>query len=97
MHYLCISQTVVVAVFVAFLGVSYALPVQEETHINTDVLQHTEIRDEAGQYSLSYLTSNGIAVAEQGALKPNKAGTDNVLVKQVNVLYNIYSYPDKCS
>lgn len=61
-----------------------AKPAQEVSHINTDVLQHTEIRDEAGQYSLSYLTADGIAVAEQGALKPTQDGTDNVLVRQVD-------------
>lgn len=46
------------------------------------LLQHTETRDEFGQYALSYLTGDGIAVAEQAALKPTADGTDNVLVKQ---------------
>lgn len=67
-------------------GASLAMPAQEVSKINTDVLQHTEIRDEAGQYSLSYLTADGIAFSEQGALKPNHDGTDNVLVKQVNLI-----------
>lgn len=48
------------------------------------ILEHTEVRDEAGQYSLSYLTANGIAVAEQGALKPNADRTDNVLTIRVS-------------
>lgn len=51
------------------------------------VLQRTEIRDEAGQYALSYLTGDGIAVAEQGALKRTLDGTDNVLVKQGSYAY----------
>lgn len=75
-----------VAVCVVMLGAAMGMPTQEVSNINTDVLQHTEIRDEAGQYSLSYLTADGIAFAEQGALKPNRDGTDNVLVKQVELI-----------
>lgn len=71
---------------IALFGVALAMPAADVSHLNVPVnpvLQHTEIRDEAGQYALSYLTANGIAFAEQGALKPNREGTDNVLVQQV--------------
>ena len=60
-------------------GVAMALPAPTVVPI----LQRTEVRDEAGQYALSYLTGDGIAVAEQGALKPTADGKDNVLVQQV--------------
>lgn len=82
-YYLTLRAQTLVACVVALFGAAIAIPIQETSHVNTDVLQHTEIRDEAGQYSLSYLTADGIAFSEQGALKPNQAGTDNVLVKQV--------------
>lgn len=60
-----------------------AVPIPEAPLDYIPVLQKTEVRDDAGQYALSYLTGNGIAFAEQGALKPTADGTDNVLVKQV--------------
>lgn len=51
------------------------------------LLQRTEVRDEAGQYALSYLTADGIAFAEQGALKQSPDGTSNVLVVQGSYSY----------
>nr|CAD7256736.1 unnamed protein product [Timema shepardi] len=51
------------------------------------VLQRTEVRDEAGQFSLSYLSGDGTTLNEQGALKPTADGTDNVLVKQGSFSY----------
>lgn len=60
-----------------------AVPIPEAPLDYIPTLQRTEIRDDAGQYALSYLTGNGIAVAQQGALKPTIDGTDNVLVAQV--------------
>lgn len=51
------------------------------------LLERTEVRDNAGQYALSYLTGDGIAVAEQGALKPTADGTGSVLVKQGSYAY----------
>lgn len=68
-------------------GAALALPTPDVSHLNLaiPVLQRTEVRDEAGQYALSYLTADGIAFAEQGALKPTRNGHDNVLVKQVRI------------
>lgn len=43
------------------------------------VLEHTEVRDDAGQYSYRYLTSDGSAATQQGALVQNDAGDGNVL------------------
>lgn len=51
------------------------------------LLERTEVRDDVGQYALSYLTGDGIAVAEQGALKPTADGQRNVLVKQGSYAY----------
>lgn len=51
------------------------------------LLERTEVRDNVGQYALSYLTGDGIAVAEQGALKPTADGTGSVLVKQGSYAY----------
>ncbi|XP_047106418.1 larval cuticle protein LCP-22-like [Schistocerca piceifrons] len=52
-----------------------------------DTLFRNEIRDEFGQYSLVYQTSNGITVTEQGELQPNHDGTDYVLVKKGSYSY----------
>lgn len=49
------------------------------------VLQHTEVHDEHGQYALSYVTANGIAAADQGALK--HIGNTNVFVRQGSYTY----------
>lgn len=73
-------QTIVA--FVAILGVAIAFPQNE-------VLSRSEIRDDFNQFALSYSTSNGISVAQQGALKalPNERGVDNVLVQQGSYAY----------
>lgn len=62
---------IVFAALVAFAAAG-ALP-------PTSVLEHTEVRDEAGQYSVRYLTENGIALAERGILVPNADRTENTL------------------
>lgn len=73
------------AVFVAVaISASVALPTPREP---VPILQRTEIRDKDGQFALSYLTGDGTAVAQQGALKPTADGKDNVLVTQVSVLW----------
>lgn len=65
------------------MGVALAAPAPIGYHV-VPVLQHTEVRDEAGQFALSFLTGDGTAVAQQGALKQTADGTDNVLVTQVS-------------
>nr|CAD7459256.1 unnamed protein product [Timema tahoe]CAD7585650.1 unnamed protein product [Timema genevievae] len=47
------------------------------------VLQRSEVRDEVGHYE----SADGTRVSEQGILKPNADGTDNVLVKQGSFSY----------
>ncbi|XP_063230933.1 endocuticle structural glycoprotein SgAbd-2-like [Bacillus rossius redtenbacheri] len=71
------------------LAVVAALPAYEEPPRRgvIPVLQRTEVRDEFGQFSLSYLTGDGTALTEQGALKPSQDGRDLVLVKQGSVSY----------
>nr|CAD7400933.1 unnamed protein product [Timema poppensis] len=51
------------------------------------VLQRSEARDEVGQFYLNYESADGTRVSEQGILKPNADGTDNVLVKQGSFSY----------
>lgn len=51
------------------------------------ILTRSEIRDEFNQYALSYSTADGIAVAQQGALKQTADGLDNVLVQQGSYAY----------
>lgn len=46
------------------------------------ILTRSEIRDDLNQFALSYSTGDGQAATAQGALKPNSAGTGNVLVQQ---------------
>lgn len=79
-----ISAQTLCVVVVAMCTVVLAAPAPDVSHLPAaGFLEHTEVRDEAGQYALSFLTANGIAFTEQGALKPNQDGTGNVLVKQV--------------
>lgn len=65
-------------VLISILGVVYSA--------NLPALQRTEIRDSSGQYAFAYLTPDGTAVSEQGALKLNADGTDHVIIVQVNIL-----------
>ncbi|GLH03052.1 Cuticle protein CP14.6 [Gryllus bimaculatus] len=51
------------------------------------VLQRTDVRDDVGQFSLSYLSGDGTSVSEQGALKPTADHKDHVLVKQGSYQY----------
>lgn len=50
-------------------------------------LLYSEIRDDAGQYSLTYSTPNGQSHSEQALLKRNAEGTGNILVKQGSFSY----------
>lgn len=50
-------------------------------HIPT--LQRTEIHDQHGQYALTYATVDGVAVAQQGALKTSEDGKSRFIVVQV--------------
>lgn len=74
--------------FIAVLGVAMALPAPQSIGV-VPILTRSEIRDDFNQFALSYSSSNGIAVAQQGALKavqtPN--GLDNVLVQQGSYAY----------
>ncbi|XP_037033003.1 cuticle protein CP14.6-like [Bradysia coprophila] len=65
---------ITIFVLVAFVGATFA------AHI--PIVSQSAVQDESGQYAISYSTGNGISAVEQGALKPNAAGTDNVLTKQ---------------
>lgn len=64
-------------------GVALAAPRPDGIIIPT--IERSDVQDAAGQYAFSYSTGNGISHVEQGALKPNLARTDNILVKQVSI------------
>lgn len=53
--------------------------------VGSPVLTRSEIRDDYGQFALSYNTANGLSVAQRGALKP--IGTGTALVQE-----GAYSY-----
>ncbi|XP_055693213.1 endocuticle structural glycoprotein ABD-5-like [Lutzomyia longipalpis] len=75
----------VIAILVIFASLAAAVPLPDGLEPHIPVLERTEVRDEHGQYALSYLTANGIATAEQGALKQSNEG--NVLVRQGSWAY----------
>ncbi|BES88694.1 Cuticular protein [Nesidiocoris tenuis] len=50
------------------------------------ILSRTEVRDDHGQFALSYTTGDGQARSEHGALKQTPEG-DYVLVQQGTVAY----------
>uniref|UniRef100_A0A1B0GNS5 K Homology domain-containing protein n=1 Tax=Phlebotomus papatasi TaxID=29031 RepID=A0A1B0GNS5_PHLPP len=80
------SVTMKVIGFLVILGtLAAAVPVPDGLEPKIPVLERTEVRDEHGQYALSYLTANGIATAEQGALKQSNEG--HVLVRQGSWAY----------
>lgn len=54
------------------------------------VLTHTEVRDDLNQFALSFSTGNGIAVAQQGALKQLRS--ENGQLENVLVQRGSYSY-----
>lgn len=82
-----------VLAFVAIVGAAVALPAPDAPLHVIPILTRSEVRDDAGQYALSYSTGNGIALAEQGALKQTPDGLDNVLVKQVSfILGNFFFF-----
>lgn len=67
-------------VFAAIVAVAVASPLP-----GTAVLEHTETRDEAGQYNYRYLAENGIAHSERGVLEPNADRTDNDIRIEVSL------------
>lgn len=77
------SHSKVIA-FAAIVGVAVALPAPQELPGIIPTISHSEVRDDAGQYALSYSTGNGIALSERGVLKRTPDGFDNVLVKEVS-------------
>lgn len=60
-----------------------ALPAPQAPGV-VPIITSTIERDAHNQFGLSYSTGTGIAVAQQGALKPvqTERGLDNVLVQQ---------------
>ncbi|CAG2053681.1 unnamed protein product [Timema podura] len=81
-----LSQAIVILALLIAVG-AVPLPQEPLQAGIIPVLQRTEVRDEAGQFSLSYLSGDGTTLNEQGALKPTADGTDNVLVKQGSFSY----------
>ncbi|XP_059607798.1 endocuticle structural glycoprotein SgAbd-5-like [Phlebotomus argentipes] len=75
----------VIAAIALLACLAAAVPLPDGLEPRIPVLERTEVRDEHGQYALSYLTANGIATAEQGALKQSAGG--NVLVRQGSWAY----------
>ncbi|XP_069686410.1 endocuticle structural glycoprotein SgAbd-2-like [Periplaneta americana] len=72
-----------VAALLMLVAVAVASPFPQEVRQGViPVLQRTEVRDDVGQFSLSYLSGDGTTFSEQGALKPTADGSDHVLVKQ---------------
>lgn len=70
------------AVLIALAGVVLSAPTKD-----AGLLQENFARDDHGQYSYNFLTGDGVARTEQGALVPNKEGTANVLVQRGGYRY----------
>lgn len=73
-------------VLIALVGFAVASPIPDAPLVpgnQISVLQQDEVRDEHGQYSLSYLTANGIAVADSGRLQLNADQTAANIVREV--------------
>ncbi|XP_046393440.1 endocuticle structural glycoprotein SgAbd-4-like [Ischnura elegans] len=51
------------------------------------ILQHDEVRDDSGQFTLRYVTGDGTTFQESGKLVPNNEGDGNVLVKEGSYSY----------
>lgn len=64
-----------IVLVVAIIGTTLAAP-------QVPILVRSEIRDDHNQFAYSFSSGNGHSATAQGALKPNSAGTDNVLVQQ---------------
>lgn len=73
---------ITITVFLCFVGIAMSAPTEQ-----VPLLQENHIRDDHGQYAYNYLTGNGIARTEQGALVPNKDKTANVLVQRGGYRY----------
>lgn len=56
------------------------------------LIERTEVHDQHGQYALTYSTGDGIAVAQQGALKLNADRTERVIVVQVKIILIYLSF-----
>lgn len=70
------------------LCASYAIAAPTETELRTlPALEHEEIHDEYGQYSLRYVTADGTIVTEKGRLVPNPDGNGRVMVVEGSVSY----------
>lgn len=50
-------------------------------------LEHEEVHDEFGQYSIRYVTAEGTVVTERGRLVPTADGTGYVLITEGEVSY----------
>lgn len=75
-------------IILLILSLSYAVTAPaEESLRNLPALQHEEIHDEYGQYSLRYVTAEGTIVAEKGRLIPNPDGAGRVMVVEGEVTY----------
>lgn len=57
-----------VAIVLSLISLAAAAPAKEEVSL----LENNFVRDDHGQYSYNFLTGNGVARTEQGALVPNK-------------------------
>ncbi|XP_067008124.2 cuticle protein CP14.6 [Anabrus simplex] len=51
------------------------------------IVHYSDVRDHAGQFSLSYQSADGTSFSEQGILKPNTDRSDHVLVKKGSYSY----------
>ncbi|KOB71007.1 Endocuticle structural glycoprotein [Operophtera brumata] len=72
------------------LSAAYAIaaPTAESDRLrNLPALQHEEIHDEYGQYSLRYVTAEGTIVSERGRLVPTLDGTGHVIVVEGDFSY----------
>lgn len=56
------------------LAVTPAAGPYKSESFSTPSLSKSEIRDDSGQYALSYVTADGIRVSERSYLKPSKEG-----------------------
>ncbi|KAK7792909.1 hypothetical protein R5R35_008335 [Gryllus longicercus] len=72
-------------VLLALCAVALALPRPDAPTKFIPILQSSDVRDDHGQFSLSYLSGDGTSVSEQGALKT--VDKELVLVKQGSYQY----------
>ncbi|KAG8237862.1 hypothetical protein J437_LFUL017861 [Ladona fulva] len=70
-----------IALVLALAVAASALPQFTAPRV-VQILQKDEVRDEAGNYRLSYVSEDGTKLSESGRLVPNAEGDDQVLVKE---------------